>query len=111
MDKNTVILDVDTYNELRDYKQNHHNNKIYTLISDRSGNRYAFFTKDESLEILNKNLEKSEKLVQEYFDKIQELSRENTILKDKQPIPKIVGIEDIKKMSIWEFKKWRKSNV
>ena len=94
MKKDTVLLDVEKYNELRDFKQ-----KIeegYTLAIASSSFYYdcKFITTDKAVEEVvsaNKELQKQ----------IEDLRNGN----QKKELP----ISEIKKMAILQFLKWRKS--
>ena len=93
METNTVLLDVKTYNGLRDFKREIEEGKTLRI----QGHGYysqEFVTTEKAIEIiaeLNQSLSK-------------EIERLRNINK-----PKETTFEDIKQMSYWEFRKWRKS--
>ena len=95
METNTVLLSLEDYNELRGFKE-----KISKgYIKDYSNfSRTYFTTKDKAIKKitdLNKELHK-------------EISRLEFELGNKE-IAKDICITDIRKMSIWQFNKWRRN--
>ncbi len=94
MEKDTVLLDVEKYNELRDFKQKIEEGKTLNIISSSWHYSRTFISTDEAvLRIAEIN---------------KELTTEIERLKNiKQP--KEITLNDIRKMSYWEFRKWRKS--
>jgi len=84
MEKDTVVLNIRDYNELRDFKQ--YIEKNYTLkVSNFHYSRIdTYITKDEA--------------VKEVVDKLNEAT------------VKLKEIDDIKNMSYWEFRKWKKQS-
>lgn len=91
MEKDTVLLDVEKYNELRDFKQKIEEGKTLVITSGWNYYQQSFITTEKALiEIAEAN-----KLLQ----------KENEELRK----PKEITLNDIKKMSYWEFRKWRKS--
>ena len=114
MEKNTVLLSLERYNELRDFETNIKKNN--TLILDSwslKGYELRKFVSTDSLlkaavEEANKFHKEFEKLEIELKIAKQELETVSKLIpktKDKKEIT----IEDIKKMSYWEFKKWKKN--
>ena len=101
MENNTVILDLHKYNELYDFK-----NKIeedYSFVVQNHSPygcnvSSTFMTTDEAIENI---VESNSTLVKE----IERLSKELNEVKK----PHTEEINKIKKMSVWEFLKWRKS--
>jgi len=91
MEKDTVLLDVEKYNELRDFKQKIEEGKTLVIISGWNFYRKDFITTEKALE---------------------EIAAENKLLqKENEELRKSkeIKLNDIKKMSYWEFHKWRKS--
>jgi len=91
MEKDTVLLDVEKYNELRDFKQKIEEGKTLVIISGWNFYRKDFITTEKALE---------------------EIAAENKLLqKENEELRKSkeIKLNDIKKMSYWEFRKWRKS--
>lgn len=88
MKTNTVLLSVDIYNELRDFKQKIEEEYSYSVTS---GGWYQkiFVTTDQA--------------VQEIAELNKKLQKENQDLKIR------ADIDEIKKMSYLEWRKWKKS--
>jgi hypothetical protein len=91
MEKDTVLLAIEKYNELRDFKQKIEEGKTLVIISGCNYYRKDFITTEKALE----EIAAANKLLQ----------KENEELRK----PKEIKLNDIKKMSYWEFRKWRKS--
>lgn len=97
MEKNTVTLSIEEYNELRDFKLNMENNNSYNVYVDTywyngpyNSSCKRFITNDENVKELvaiNKHLE-------------------TTINKLKDDHSK--KLNEIKQMSIWAFVFWKK---
>ena len=89
--KKQVIISLEEYNFLINIKETIENNGCYTIRYSRFGDREYFYTKDDGI---IKIMEANNSLHKEIEDlKLQ-------ILNYKEPI---------KKMSLWEFYKWRKT--
>ena len=92
MQKNTVMLDVEKYNELRDFKQKIEEGYTFMVYP---GFSYPYVvTTDRALEeilSINKQLQ----------NQIEDLKIGN--------FKKELSVSEIKRMSIWQFLKWRKS--
>ena len=90
--RNTVTLDLETYNFLRDFEKEIKAGNTCRIYG--WGNRIEFIGTDKALAQLT--------------DKIKSLEKEITDLKHRyknQPT-----IEEIKKMSWWQFRKWKRRN-
>ena len=104
MKKNTIILDVNEYNDLRDFKNKIENgNFLVSVKIFRNGsyiNTYKarIYTKDTTIKMLT---DANKTLQNEILKLAEQLS----------PSPKETNLEDIKKTSYWEFRKWKKSNL
>ena len=90
METNTVILSLNDYNELRDFKDKIQ--KEYTL------NTWCSYHSHQTWVSTN--------------DALKELAETNNLLEKtirelKYPIKKEPSISEIKKMSVWQFLKWR----
>ena len=94
MKKDTVLLDIKKYNELRDFKQKIEEGKTIVIVS---GCKYY-----------NKEFITTEKAVEQIAEANKLLQKENEDLRNANK-PKEITLNDIKKMSYWEFRKWRKS--
>jgi hypothetical protein len=91
MQKDTVLLGVEEYNSLRDFKQKIEEGKTMVINSEWSyGYKHFITTEKAVIEIAESN-----KILQKENEKLRNLK--DTIL------------NDIKKMSYWEWRKWRKS--
>ena len=98
MDKNTIVLDLEEYNKLRDFKEAIEKGNSFFVYSGNY-NGYKVVTTDEAvkqlIKINNDNNEQKNKLVQQLYN-------------CQHPESKVFTIEDVKTMSIWKFLKWRK---
>lgn len=105
MEKDTVLLAVDKYNELRDFKKEIE--KGNTAYGYSGYSTKTFVTSDEAVKSvlkLNEDLNKQLEYYKEHTRKLQdELKGENK--------PKEISIEEIKKMSTWQFRKWKKTQL
>ncbi len=110
MEKDTVLLAVEKYNELRDFKKEVEESlkeSKFAVIEERwgglgfgGGYTKMYYTESEivlDFEKRNKELETKNKELETKIEKFG--------IKE----PKEVSINDLKKMSYWEFRKWRKS--
>lgn len=107
MEKNTVLLGLPEYNELREFKEQLEKNNScraldYTNTVYNNNGYYpavTFVTTDEAVkEIAAKN----EGLIKH----VEALNAE--ILKLKYPPKdKELTVNDVKKMSVWEFRRWK----
>lgn len=93
MEPNTILLDVEKYNELRDFKLNIEKGNTLYVYNNYGHYGAHFITESEAVEKLTKH-------IKELDDIIDEL---------KNPKTKEIDIREIKRMSIFEFLKWRKS--
>lgn len=111
MDKNTVTLDLEAYNKLRDFKTEIENGK--TLEVTHFPGPYGFtdvkfYTENEIISKFNERCKELQVENTELRNNIKEL-KEN--IKQVEVIkPKEISINDVKKMTYWEFRKWRKSD-
>ena len=93
MEKDTVLLAVEKYNELRDFKQKIEEGYTLTISSSNFYYDRRFITTDKAIEeVVNAN--------KELQKQIEDLRSGNK---------KELSISEIKRMSIWKFLKWRKS--
>lgn len=96
MEKNTVTISLEDYNDLRDFKKEMAESSKVAIF----GHRYEpynlrFVTKDQAVIELAKEIDV---LMDENSQLRQQLNYERQQLKP---------LNDIKKMSIWQFLKWR----
>ena len=92
---NQVILDLETYNLLRDFKENIERNNTFLIDSLYLGNKEVVYTIDEpviKLAEANKRLS----------DEIKKL---------RHPEKSQPSIDEIKKMSWWQFRKWKNGKL
>lgn len=109
MEKDTVLLSVEKYNELRDFQKEVEESwkeSKFAVIEERwggfigGGYTRRYYTENEAVldfEKRNKELETKNKELETKIEKYG--------VKE----PKEISINDLKKMSYWEFRKWRKS--
>ena len=91
MGKNTIILSVEDYNSLRDFKINIEKGNTYSFLRERLRAYDQFITTNEAVkEVLKVNEEMAYKLLNPDVTRING----KTVL-------------DVSKMSIWEFIKWK----
>lgn len=122
MEKDTVLLSVEKYNELRDFKnevEKSFEESKFAVIEQKigylsGGMSYSrkYYTEDEVVADFEKRNNELEGEIEELYDKkveleaeIEELNNEKVDLEAKFEN----SINDLKKMSYWEFRKWRKS--
>jgi len=98
MEKDTVLLSIDKYNDLKEFKTQIEEGKTLTIIS--SGREFFSQRKYITTEKAIKEIAEANKLLQE----------ENEDLRNERQKIKKTLINDFKKMSYWEFRKWKKSN-
>lgn len=93
MEKDTVLLAVEEYNELRDFKRKIEEGYTLVIVPKHYYSERTFITTD--------------KAVKEVVDANRELQQQikDLISSNEKELP----ISEIKRMSIWQFIKWRKS--
>lgn len=96
MKENTVILDVETYNNLRDFRKTIESGGFVHIQSGTYSYREDFFTKDDGNAKLIKEIE-------ELSNQIEDLKTPPEIIVDPEE-----KINEIKKMNWWQFRKWKK---
>jgi len=90
METNTVILSVEEYNKLRDFKINIEKGNTYSILRNMYSVYDNFITTDEAVkEVLKINKELAENQIQN----VDTINGKNIL--------------DVSKMSIWEFIKWK----
>lgn len=95
MKQNTIILNVDDYNEMRDFNKNiKKNNLVRVSWGWADAIVSEIYTKDEAVIKLT---ETNIKLAEE-------------INKLKYPVQQELSINKIKQMSWWEFRKWKRNS-
>lgn len=91
MEKDTILLNVETYNELRDFKKEIEHGYTYRVDFGYWGNSITYVSTDEAIKEMSQRLET--------------LKKENEDLKN--PDKKQPSIDEIKAMSWWKFRKWK----
>jgi len=116
MEKNTTVISLDVYNGLRDFmkKAEEKDTVLVTypalgyVDSRRTYNpqkSYQAITKDKTI----KDLVEANEEFKTQNDALVKRNNELETLKDK-PKDKIILVNDIKKMSLRKFYKWKKQN-
>jgi hypothetical protein len=107
MEVNTVVLALGEYNALRDFKTNLEKGNTHRYIGYQQVSNYVsaqvvcFVTTDEAVK---EAVVANEKLTEE----ISKLTNRINELEHPMASPKEISVDYMKKMSIWEFRKWRK---
>jgi|GEM_PF-3057827 len=114
MEKDTVLLSVEKYNELRDFKKETEEarteGKSYVITESWggwiSGSGYSkkYFTDNEIVEDFDK---RNKALADEIKELKSQLEKKDEECKKKHE-PKEMTLEDVKNMSWREFKKWKR---
>lgn len=100
--KNTVILDLEEYILLRDFKNEIEKGNVYHVTYySHCGvtNSHEFISKDESINEVTKINEELINLIDELRDEIHNL---------RYPRKQELTIDDVKQMSVWKFLKWKR---
>ena len=99
MEVNTVVISLDRLRELElaEKKANEPRSKT-TVIKETWAYKFVVETDDESAEILASE-------IKENVEEIEQLRREISDLKEIEST-----IEEVKKMSFGEFRKWKRQN-
>jgi hypothetical protein len=91
MEKNTVLISVEDYNELRDFKREISNGNTCIINSDIYLHHASkFVSESDAVKIIAKE---NESLTEKLIEKEEEIKGEN----------------QLKSMTFWEWLKWRKS--
>lgn len=107
MEANTVVLSLSEYNALRDFKTNLEKGNTYRTCDYRRvyNGEYlqgtTFVSTDEAVKEVTA-------ICEQLTQKIEELGKENLELRQGVVKGWDKETEKVKKMSIWEFLKWRK---
>lgn len=112
MEKNTVLLSLENYNSLRDFEINIKKNNTIILESWKGIELKKIISTDSVVKAMveeaNKFHKEFEELEMELKLTKQELEKACKLI-PKTEDKKEITIEDIKKMSYWEFKRWKKN--
>jgi len=91
MERNTVLLEVSEYNKLRDFYRGIEEDRFVRI--ECYGETIYYAEETEIMAGLKTTIERLEFKLKSYL----------------HPVPPKVNINDVKKMSYREFRKWRKS--
>jgi len=91
MEKDTVLLNVEKYNELRDFKKGIEDGYTYRVDYGMWGSSFRVIGTNEALKEMSQILEAQQKEIEEL----------------KNPDKKQPSIDEIKAMSWWKFRKWK----
>jgi len=101
MEKNTILLDLNEYNELRDFKREIEDGNTYR-VSSTFTRVSAFVSTDDAIEEMGNIIKITEEKLEAKEKEINELKSS----KEKQ-----LTVDEIKNMSWRKFKKWKKSKL
>lgn len=114
MEKNTVLLSVEKYNKLRDFKKETEEaraaGKSYVISeswnewSNNYGYSKKYFTENEIVDDFDK---RNRELADEVKELKSQLNKKDEDCKKKHE-PKEITIADVRNMSWREFKKWKR---
>lgn len=104
MEKNTVILDITYYDKLKEYEQRANLPREHTVVvhTNRFG-QITVYTDDDAVRKLAWEIKTTEDLLTKEKEKFAEINEKYDELR------KEVTTDEVKKMSIYRFLKWRKS--
>jgi transcription antitermination factor NusA-like protein len=112
METNKVTLKLEDYHDLYNFKKNLQENKLLAKVIynyNGYGGKIEYISLDSALEeitVINKNLIDNATYLQNLLQK----SKADILrLSEKPTQPIDLMINEIKKFSIWQFLKWRKS--
>ncbi len=106
MEANTVVLDLGEYNSLRDFRDEMEKGHTFYVL-EYTGycgytNTYRFVSTDEAVKVISQFNEKLQKRISDLEIEIYDL---------KNPEKKeVITIEQVKKMSLWQFLMWKRKN-
>jgi len=102
MEANTVTLTLSDYHRLKEFKEEMEKNNVARLYGGSWANSYQYISMEQAfkeVEQTNETLKKEN----------ENLRRENhKLMYPPQPQEKEITLSDVKKMSIWEFLKWKR---
>ena len=101
MKRNTVLLDLNDYNELNGFRDAiKRGDTVYSTYYDDTWGNHIYSSDEAVKELLNR--------IGVYEKEIERLLRDIRVLKNPETPEKT--IEDIKQMNWFEFRKWKKQN-
>ncbi|MHA2364730.1 MAG: hypothetical protein ACXAC7_12310 [Candidatus Hodarchaeales archaeon] len=101
MEKDTVLLSKESYDDLQDFKRNIEQNFSYEVQTDPFY-RATIFTSEEMHEHTISLLEFKDEIIQRQKELIREL---------KHPEEHEMPIEEVKCLSWWELIKWKRGKL
>ena len=102
MEANTVTLTLSDYHSLKEFKEEMEKNNVARLYGGSWANSYHFIYKEQAFkeaEEVNENLRKENEYLRQ---------TNHQLMYPPQPQEKEITLSDVKKMSIWEFLKWKR---
>ena len=113
MEKNTVLLDVEKYNELRDFKQKIEEGKTLSIYSGFDYCKKSFITTDKAILAISDANSLLQKANEDLIQKNRKATEENKLLqKANEDLQKEnnqkTNTDKLRKMSYWEFRLWKR---
>lgn len=104
MESNTVILNLQEYNALRDFRENLEKNNTHRILSYYETwcgrtDVTVYISSDKAVKDIAEQNHSLEKHINNLVAKIYEL---------EHPTDPIITIEDVKRMSVWKFLRWKR---
>ena len=114
MKENTILLELEHYNRLRDFEKEVLKGKLFRVDYTYNGNEiYYYITKDEALSKSNDNITALNDEVKRLKCQIEDLIKPRVIEEEKihKSLKELLMIEHsfLKTKSIWQFLKWRRT--
>ena len=106
MEKDHVVLKLDSYNRLRDFRSKILKGEVLKISSHDFTSTQKFYTTDKVIRELTLQNERAQRTIGEFKRKIAEL--EKRFFDYTHPATKTLTLKDVKKMTTREFKRWRK---
>ena len=102
MEKDTVLLGLETYNMLRGFKEKIEASNTYVVNYGTYGHSSGFIGTDNALKQLSMIIQA----------KTEDISRLNSeIYELRNPTKKQLSVNDIKAMGWWKLIKWKATNI
>jgi hypothetical protein len=102
MQANTVTLTLSDYHALRIFKEEMEKNNVARLYGGGWGNSYIFISKEQAV----KEAEETNEILRK---ELEHQKQENYKLQNPpKPEKKELTITEIKRMTVWEFLKWKR---
>jgi len=110
METNTVILSVQEYNELRDFKKAIEDGKNVLSLDIANSvykKQYFFLTPDETITSIREEANKLSETINNYEQIVADLRHDNVELQQQERIRN----RQVAKMTCYEFRRWRKTHT